>query len=118
MGARQGPSEQGWLRRRARVIQALAHPTRLHIAELLRGGAVCVCELAARTSVERPNLSRHLAVMRAAGVVQFRREGTKALYSLRAPCVLGILDCSERVLGELEQQRRRAAPSFREEYPA
>lgn len=78
----------------ARVIQGLAHPIRVAIAELLRNGDVCVCEIAERVGAERSNVSRHLAVMLNAGIVRHRKEGLQVYYSLRTPCVLSMLDCA------------------------
>ena len=80
-------------RMKARVIAAAAHPLRLGILECLRDGELCVCEITARLEAGRPNVSRHLAVMLKAGLVNCRKEGLKVIYSLKAPCVLGLLDC-------------------------
>jgi ArsR family transcriptional regulator len=78
---------------KARVIAAAGHPLRLAILDCLRGGELCVCEIAACLQAGRPNVSRHLAVMLKAGLVDCRKEGLKVIYSLKAPCVLGLLDC-------------------------
>ena len=94
-------------RLKARVMRALGHPLRLAIAEYLGGGERCVCEIAEWIGAGRPNVSRHLALMRSAGVVEFRSEGPKALYRLKTPCVVEVLSCVEKVLRQ--QNKRRSA---------
>lgn len=78
---------------RARVLKALAHPTRLYFVERLADGPLCVCELAKDVAVELPTISRHLALLKSAGIVSDEKQGTKVIYSLRTPCVLRFLDC-------------------------
>lgn len=80
------------------MIAGLAHPIRVAIADLLKDGEVCVCEIAERVGAERSNVSRHLAVMLKAGVVQTRKEGLQVFYSLRTPCILNFLSCATRTL--------------------
>jgi DNA-binding transcriptional ArsR family regulator len=92
----------------AEVIQALAHPIRLAIVDLLRGGEVCVCDIAAAVGAERSNVSRHLALMLSAGVLQTRKDGLKVYYSLRTPCILGFMDCATRALEHDLEYRTRA----------
>lgn len=83
---------------KAEVLAAAGQPIRLAILEVLRDGEVCVCEIAERVGAQRPNVSRHLGVMRKAGLVSQRKEGLRVMYSLRTPCVLNFLDCVTRVL--------------------
>ena len=84
--------------KQAEVVQALAHPLRLAIADLLQEGEHCVCEIAEHVGSERSNISRHLAVMLRAGVVQTRKDGVMAYYRLRTPCILRFLVCASDVL--------------------
>ena len=63
---------------KAEVFQALAHPTRIHIAECLQDGEVSVSSLVERIGIEPANLSQHLAVLRAKGLVINRKEGTRS----------------------------------------
>jgi ArsR family transcriptional regulator len=83
---------------RARVLKALAHPTRLYFVEKLADGPLCVCELARGVGAELPTISRHLALLKAAGIVSDQRRGTKIYYALRAQCVLRFLDCLTTVV--------------------
>lgn len=92
----------------AEVIQALAHPIRLAIVDLLRGGEVCVCDIAAAVGAERSNVSRHLAVMLKAGALRTRKDGLKVYYSLSTPCIVGFMDCATRALEHDLEQRSRA----------
>lgn len=70
----------------ARFFKALSDPTRLRIAAILAlEGEVCVCNLAGALAVRDFHISRHLAVLRAAGIVATRREGTWVHYRLAAP---------------------------------
>jgi DNA-binding transcriptional ArsR family regulator len=64
----------------ARVFDAMGDPTRRQVLELLRGGERAVAELAAELPVSRPAVSQHLRVLKGAGLVTERREGTRHLY--------------------------------------
>ena len=86
------PDRQVALRRfKAEVFQALAHPTRIHIAECLQDGEVSVGALLEQLNVGPANLSQHLAVLRAKGLVTNRREGTQVFYTLRDPLLSEVL---------------------------
>ncbi|HEY2774012.1 MAG TPA: metalloregulator ArsR/SmtB family transcription factor [Candidatus Binatia bacterium] len=76
---------------KAEVFQALAHPTRIHIAECLAEGEQPVSSLMEKIGIEPANLSQHLAVLRAKGLVVNRKEGTQAFYALRDPLLSEIL---------------------------
>jgi len=87
-------------RAQARVLKALAHPTRLHFVERLAGGPLCVCELAKGIRADLSTISRHLALLKTTGIVTDERRGTKIFYHLRTPCVLQFLECVGSVLRE------------------
>jgi ArsR family transcriptional regulator len=84
----------------ADVLKALAHPLRLAIADYLRDGEQCVCDIAEHVDAERSNVSRHLSVMLNAGVLDRRKDGLRAMYRLQTPCVLNLFSCVTRVLEE------------------
>jgi DNA-binding transcriptional ArsR family regulator len=84
--------------RQAEVVRALAHPIRIAIADLLKGGERCVCDIAEYVGAERSNVSRHLSIMLKAGVVRTRKEGVMVFYELRTPCILNFLACASDVL--------------------
>ena len=66
----------------ARVLDALGDPTRRAVLELIRGGSKPVGEIARDLPVSRPAVSQHLRVLKEAGLVRDRREGTRRLYSV------------------------------------
>ena len=81
-------------------MQAAAHPIRLAIIDLLSGGEQCVCDIADHVDAQRSNVSRHLAVLLKAGVVEHRKDGLKMMYSLKTPCILDFMKCVDGVLRE------------------
>ncbi len=84
--------------RQAAIARAVAHPLRIAVIDFLKDGEKCVCEIAEHLGSERSNVSRHLAVMVHAGVLNCRKEGLKVFYALRTPCVAEFLACVVRVL--------------------
>ena len=84
---------------RARVIKALAHPTRLLIVdELARAGERCVCELTEMIGADMSTVSRHLAILKDAGLLEDDKRGNMVFYRLLVPCVLDFLRCVESVV--------------------
>jgi ArsR family transcriptional regulator len=77
---------------KADVFQVLGHPTRIHIAEALRDGKRPVRDILREVGVEPANLSQHLSVLRAKGLVVKRREGSQVYYALRDPLLIVVLD--------------------------
>lgn len=86
-------------KRRAQVLKALGHPSRLAMVEALVSGEKCVCELQELVGSDMSTVSKHLSVLRSVGLVKDRKEGLKVFYSLRLPCVARFLDCVDEVLG-------------------
>src|SRR5436190_10010720 len=84
----------GELRRfKAGVFQALGHPTRIAIVELLRDeGEVPVTRIYEQLELEQANVSQHLAVLRAKQIAVGRKEGNQVFYSLRDPILGKILN--------------------------
>ncbi len=102
------------LQRTALIAKALAHPSRLlMLAELLRAGERCVCELAALVGADISTVSRHLAVLRVAGLVRDRKQGQQVFYSLRNPEVGLLLGAADQLLEAVvrEQQSTLGAGS-------
>jgi DNA-binding transcriptional ArsR family regulator len=93
---------------RAQVMKALAHPTRLFIVDELGKGERCVCELAEMIGADVSTVSKHLTVLRQAGIVEDEKRGTQVFYSLRVPCVLRWYACVDGVLKDVAQQRALA----------
>ena len=83
---------------RAELLKAMAHPARLKMIEALTGGEKCVCELQALVGSAMPTVSRHLAQMKAVGIVTARRQGPWVYYRLRVPCVMRTFACLDEAL--------------------
>lgn len=84
-------------KQKAGVIKALGHPSRLAIVEYLVDGERCVCDLQALVGSDISTVSKHLSVLKSAGLVCDRKEGQWVYYRLRTPCIIGFLDCVEGV---------------------
>lgn len=89
---------------RARVVKALAHPTRLFIVDELSRGERCVCELRDMIGADISTVSKHLSVLKAAGVVEDDKRGLQVWYRLRVPCILKFFGCVEDVLRANERR--------------
>jgi ArsR family transcriptional regulator len=88
---------QDSLRRfKADIFQALAHPTRIAIIELLEGGELSAGELIERLEMEQANVSQHLAVLRAKQLVVNRKAGNQVFYSVRDPLLVEVLALMRR----------------------
>ena len=83
---------------RTRIIKALAHPARLMIVDELRSGPRCVCEIQKLVGTDMSTVSKHLTVLRNAGIVRDEKRGVQVFYRLRCPCVIDFLACAEKVL--------------------
>ena len=90
---------------RASVIKALAHPSRLLIVDELSRGERCVCELTDLVGADMSTVSKHLSVLKKAGLVQDDKRGLQVYYRLRCPCILRFFDCVEAVIEEKERAR-------------
>ncbi|MGC4119291.1 MAG: metalloregulator ArsR/SmtB family transcription factor [Myxococcales bacterium] len=86
--------------RRAKVIKAMAHPSRLQMIDALSEGERCVCELQKLVGADMSTVSKHLSLMKSAGLVLDRRQGLQVFYRLRVPCILRFFDCVEAVIQE------------------
>ena len=93
--------------KQAEIVKAIAHPLRIAIVDFLKDGEQCVCDIAEHTGSERSNVSRHLAVMVNAGVLEYRKEGLKVVYQLRTPCILVFFSCVTRLLKEQAKDNQR-----------
>ena len=89
---------------RAKVIKALAHPSRLYMVDKLSERAHCVNELTTLIGCDMSTVSRHLGVLKNAGVVQDEKRGATIYYSLRVPCILNFFKCTDGVLKALKKE--------------
>lgn len=83
------------------IMKAMAHPTRLLILDKLNEKEHCVCELQELIGADMSTVSRHLAVLRNAGIIDSRKENNQVFYSLLCPCVLDVYQC----VIDVEKQR-------------
>lgn len=92
------PSDKKALAAKTKVLKALAHPARLWMVERLEGGERCVCELVDGLGLDFSTVSKHLSVLKNAGVVEDDKRGKQVFYTLRCPCVLNFMHCVDAVL--------------------
>jgi len=93
---------------RARIVKALANPIRLMMLDLLKEGGQSVSDLVNKIGCTYATASKHLSVLRAAGLVEDRKDGREVYYRLRCPCVLRFFECVEAVIREDMRLRRKA----------
>jgi DNA-binding transcriptional ArsR family regulator len=82
------------LEQQAKIFKALGHPSRLSMAEALREGEKRVCELQEHVGADMSTISKHLTVLRNAGIVTSQKRGTNIYYSLALPCLDVFLQCT------------------------
>jgi len=90
---------------RARVLKALAHPSRLFMVDVLSHGERCVCELTEMVGSDMSTVSKHLSVLKAAGIVSDEKRGMQVFYNLKMPCVLRFFDCVSEVMARSAQEQ-------------
>lgn len=83
--------------KRSAIIKALAHPTRLFIMDFLSDGEKCVCEIVEQVGVDISTISKHLLVMKNAGLVESEKRGLNVFYKMICPCIVSLFDCLESV---------------------
>lgn len=93
---------------RATVLKALAHPARLFMLEELGKMPYCVNELTEMVGLDVSTVSKHLSLLKNAGLVKDEKKGKQVYYSLRMRCALNFLDCVEAVLREQARDRIEA----------
>lgn len=99
---------------RAKILKALAHPSRLFMVEKLNVKPHCVCELAEMIGIDMSTASKHLSILKNAGLVDDTKRGTTVHYSLRCACIMEFIGCLETVVKQnLEREsayfKRRSA---------
>ncbi len=76
------------------IFKALGHPTRLTMVYALSEGDLCVCDLQKLIGDSLPTVSRHLSVLKQAGIVDSHKDGLRIIYSLNFPCITTLLNCT------------------------
>ena len=83
---------------RAKIVKAMAHPTRLFIIDELSRQERCVCELTEMIGADTSTVSKHLTILKNAGIVKDEKRGTLVYYQLHCPCILNFFGCLEEVV--------------------
>lgn len=96
-----------------RLFAALADPTRLRLLNLMRGREVCVCYFVEILEQSQPKISRHLAYLRRAGIVNARRDGKWMHYSIVGPDDAAAASILDTVLASLEEDTAMRADRAR-----
>lgn len=79
------------------VFKALADPTRLKILECIKNGEKCICEIIPYTGKSQPNVSQHLKVMKHAGIIDERKDGTRIMIKVSKKEIFDIIDQISRL---------------------
>jgi len=82
----------------AKIAKAMAHPTRLFIIDELSRQERCVCELTEMIGADTSTVSKHLTILKNAGIVKDEKRGALVYYQLRCPCILNFFGCLEEVV--------------------
>lgn len=97
----------------ASYFQALSHPTRIEILQLLKGrNEMCVCEIVGELKKDQSCISRHLIALKAAGVVEFRGEGVRSFYRVKHRDVDKVLDLVKSVLHKEVKEGQKILEAF------
>ncbi len=88
------------LERRTTVMKALAHPSRLRMVDALSAGELCVCDLQELVGADLSTVSKHLSLLKAAGIVLSEKRAQQVFYRLRVPCLLSFFSCVDAVFAD------------------
>ena len=87
-----------YIEAQAKIFKALGHPVRLLMADALREGEKCVCELQALSGLDMSTVSKHLSLLREAGIVSAEKRGTSMYYRLSMCCLDSFLACTAEMI--------------------
>ena len=109
-------NEKVLIQAKADFLKALAHPTRLWMVEKLAQGERCVCTFTEEISSDFSTISKHLLVLKQAGIVEDRKQGKQVFYTLKVPCILNFMNCIDNIIKEkFQDQINLFKKSFPEE---
>lgn len=86
--------------KQALFTQAMAHPFRIAILNVLRQGPCCVQDIVQQVGGKQSNISRHLSILVKAGILQYQKKGLHVFYTIKRQCILRFLDCQSEFLKE------------------
>ncbi len=84
-------------------MKAMAHPSRLMMIDELSRGERCVCDLQTLIGHDISTISKHLNILKKAGIVMNQRRGKQVFYRLKVPCILNFFQCVESVIKENQE---------------
>lgn len=88
------------------IIKSISHPTRLMMVTFLESGARPFSEIFSRFELDKSTVSKHLKVLKDAGVISSDKKGSDVIYTLEVPCLLNVLDCVGNVIRQnIEKQQ-------------
>lgn len=101
-----------YIEAQAKIFKALGHPSRLLMVDALRNGEKCVCDLQALVGDDMSTISKHLSVLREAGIVSSDKRGTSIYYRLSLCCLETFLTCTsdiieKRTISQMDMLRKR-----------
>lgn len=99
------PSEMTSADLKAEIIEALSHPNRIRIVELLRRDVLCNCELAPLLGLEQSNLSRHLKILVQAGILISWKDGLRVNFKVADERVFRMLDIAAAIARKEAEKR-------------
>ena len=86
-----------------KIVKAIAHPIRLFILEKLKDDEYCVNSLTEMIGYDVSTVSKHLSVLKNAGLISDEKRGLKVFYKLRTPCVIDMLSCVNRTVKQVAE---------------
>ena len=89
----------------AQMCKVMGHVIRLRIVHLLKEEPMCVSEISeALGNVAQPTVSRHLSILRSAGILSTHREGAESIYEIANPKIIGVCETMRSIIAERESQ--------------
>jgi ArsR family transcriptional regulator len=83
---------------KAQVAKALAHESRLMIIDALKDKDMCVLDLTQLIGADQSTVSKHLSVLKNAGILEDRKDSNRVFYHLKTPCVINFFECAMEVI--------------------
>lgn len=98
---------------RAKIMKALGHPTRMFIVDELSRKDRCVYELTEMIEADTSTVSKHLSILKDAGIIDYEKRDTQMYYHLAAPCVMDFFACLGNMVQSNIQRQLNSLQDFR-----
>lgn len=107
---RQGATmKENLLQIRAELLKTLGQPTRLRILEFLKDSERCVCEIMPAIDEQQSNTSRHLSIMKQAGLLVCRQQGKSIYYRVKDRRIFSLLKLLDEIIKQQIDEKARVA---------